>query len=756
MTTQPLDLQKALSSGGLSTDNPGLVGPAQSSFGPANSTPQTGNITTQGLQNGGLQLNSVGGPKTTVHTVPTDLSANYGLNQSTVYRKNDNYAFSNPDEFFKDAGVNSFGGLSFDNTYNPGANNFSGSGALSNVSTEGYGAYGNPSTGLDSQPTQNISLDPSSNTDTNNLSQPPTTNEDIYSVINDNFKQQQTLIQKTLDAINNNPAIDIQNAALNLDQSYREGSQNIMAKPIPLEFQQGQQAALSRDYGIQASGLANLLTSANTSQQQKLQGLQFAFDSSKSSLSNIIDLYTKVAPQNIGTQYNPNTGDLYTITKSPLNGQVQVALAANIGPQKSYTSTNVVTDPLTGGLIFIGTRADGSVEEKPLGAGGTGTTDAGNAPYGGTITAPPIQSAGVNTAAQLLNYYVTGNANKAAGYVPAALAQAGINPNTPISQLQGKVPQLAAAVAKNESGYNPQTGQFSPNIPLDKNVGARTNNPGNILWSTAKSLGYDTQFGATAYKSSNGYTYARFSSPQVGFDALQSYLQSHIGGGQVASTGGVQTASSNTSGGQQPQVTLNQIQNAAPLPIKSSIAQTSDGNFYIDMSKIDSAGSAAANNFYAQMHAAGIPITKVTGDQASTLKNIDTSKTDLQAAVNQILPYLPGGALARDLGGGLLNKVAGKLQVGARGTAVASYNSFRTTAIQTLRAAAGSAGLRINEAEILQSVANDIPTDSDTQAVAQQKIANVLTQLQSVQNSILGMSHGTSSSADPLGILGTH
>lgn len=48
-----------------------------------------------------------------------DLSGRYGLNNGTVYRKGDNFAFSDPQSFFKDAGVSSFSNLKFDTAFQP-------------------------------------------------------------------------------------------------------------------------------------------------------------------------------------------------------------------------------------------------------------------------------------------------------------------------------------------------------------------------------------------------------------------------------------------------------------------------------------------------------------------------------------------------------------------------------------------------------------------------------------------------------------
>jgi len=52
-----------------------------------------------------------------------DLSNRYGLSGGTVYDKKSNTGFSNPQDFFKSSGVNSFDGLKFDTSYNPNQQN---------------------------------------------------------------------------------------------------------------------------------------------------------------------------------------------------------------------------------------------------------------------------------------------------------------------------------------------------------------------------------------------------------------------------------------------------------------------------------------------------------------------------------------------------------------------------------------------------------------------------------------------------------
>lgn len=54
------------------------------------------------------------------------------------------------------------------------------------------------------------------------------------------------------------------NESQQFDQAYNQGTNNIYKKPIPLEFQQGQAAALQRDYGTQQQALSEQAKNATT------------------------------------------------------------------------------------------------------------------------------------------------------------------------------------------------------------------------------------------------------------------------------------------------------------------------------------------------------------------------------------------------------------------------------------------------------------------------------------------------------------
>lgn len=86
-------------------------------------------------------------------------------------------------------------------------------------------------------------------------------------------------------------------------------------------------------------------------------------------------------PNNIGSNVNQATGDVYISRRNPTTGEVETTLAGNIGQQKQYTSTSVNQDPMTGNLIFTGVRQDGTIENQVLGGGQGGSMQSfGGAP----------------------------------------------------------------------------------------------------------------------------------------------------------------------------------------------------------------------------------------------------------------------------------------------------------------------------------------------------------------------------------------
>jgi hypothetical protein len=128
---------------------------------------------------------------------------------------------------------------------------------------------------------------------------------------------------------------------------------------------------------------------------------------------------------------------------------------------------------------------------------------------------------------------------------------------------------------------------------------------------------------------------------------------------------------------------------------------------------------------------AGVPI--INKEQAGALQEVDNARANQRAILSQIESILPESASGRP--GAWINKrMADIFQTNEQ---IAAFGSWRTAAINTLRATAGSKGLRINQAEIAQAIENDIPKLTDTVGVARQKVANITTLLDNVENSIV-------------------
>lgn len=188
----------------------------------------------------------------------------------------------------------------------------------------------------------------------------PKTGLDIASLLQQNVAKQDSLIQnitgyltpseqELADQKRLNDAI---NAQQNFDVSYEGGLQKIAKQPIALEFQQGQQAALTRDAAFTRSSLARqvdaytrVLQSTQANRQQKLEAAKFLYDANRNSLSDTITLMKATAPENIGNVVDPQTGEMTVIMKNPITGEVT---KNNLGvvqtPQRALDNVKMAQD----------------------------------------------------------------------------------------------------------------------------------------------------------------------------------------------------------------------------------------------------------------------------------------------------------------------------------------------------------------------------------------------------------------------------
>jgi hypothetical protein len=183
-------------------------------------------------------------------------------------------------------------------------------------------------------------------------------------------------------------------------------------------------------------------------------------------------------------------------------------------------------------------------------------------------------------------------------------------------------------------------------------------------------------------------------------------------------------------------------EDAKPLDITPNIQTTVTGKQYLDGSTYT---GSAHEKAVAAAGAAGVPI--VNKEQADALSQVDNARANQRDILSQIESVVPESAAGRP-GAWISKKLADVFQTDDQ---KAAFGSWRTAAINTLRATAGAKGLRINQAEISQAIENDIPKLTDTLGVARQKVANITTLLNNVENSIVVRNRAVAPAAPPTG-----
>jgi hypothetical protein len=173
------------------------------------------------------------------------------------------------------------------------------------------------------------------------------------------------------------------------------------------------------------------------------------------------------------------------------------------------------------------------------------------------------------------------------------------------------------------------------------------------------------------------------------------------------------------------------------VDVEPDVQTTSKGRKYLNLGLYTGNDRNGART--AASKAGAIPVTP---DQADSLQQVDNARRNQQDVIAQVTKILP-----KDAQGRITGFVGRNLsQVFQTEPQRAAFGSWRNSAITTLRAAAGSKGLRINQAEILMALANDLPTLNDDAATALQKVANINAQLDNVEESILGNRSGSKAS----------
>lgn len=188
--------------------------------------------------------------------------------------------------------------------------------------------------------------------------------------------------------------------------------------------------------------------------------------------------------------------------------------------------------------------------------------------------------------------------------------------------------------------------------------------------------------------------------------------QAHFGKQFVMTAAGLQDVTGKTT----PKPLAPKEPKLAP-DLESATSTTRSGLKYVDTSQFT---GEARNALTEAANKAGIPaVSKEVGDM---LSEIDNARANLDYMNQTIKPFLAKDASGRPLValGNTIEKLA------QTNPDLAAVGTYRSAAIQAMRAVAGAKGLRINRAEIEQAQENDIPKMTDTLPTAQKKLQNML------------------------------
>lgn len=172
--------------------------------------------------------------------------------------------------------------------------------------------------------------------------------------------------------------------------------------------------------------------------------------------------------------------------------------------------------------------------------------------------------------------------------------------------------------------------------------------------------------------------------------------------------------------------------------IPSYVTTTRSGQKFLDISQLTGKDHAAAVRYAASQ---GIPALGTT--EIGQLQDIEAASSNVEDVLDQLHGMLPADAQAR-LAAYPGIRLSALLQTNAQ---VAAFNTWRGSAIRTLRATAGSKGLRLNQKEIDIAVKNEIPQITDTYDVAVKKMENVKKMLHNASNPILSRRWGPGAAA---------
>ena len=451
--------------------------------------------------------------------------------------------------------------------------------------------------------------------------------------------------------------INAMNKSLDTNQGLRAGVQNIRSRPEALDFQQGQEAALTRDTALQQTANAENMNLQEAIRQNNIDALNAVIKSKQDNYQN------QFGATKAGMDFGISAGQL-GVQQQQVN-------------QDKYDFQSVMSQ--TGfPVIQVIDKATG----QPL------TTVDPNSPQGQAI----VQS----------GHLINGTGNLTGGSTSDVVAQTlkmigqGVDGSVPLSQAlstYGTQPIVNAIVQ--QEGGSPQ-GVY--------------NNPGNI-----KFVGTPGQVDS-GVKAADGGTFASYSTPQAGLQAVADIVN-HAASGSSAAYGknpslsdfigtykGVSAQGNSVNSPHQ--FSYDEIQAAAQSlnpssGIANAIKPLPDGGAYIDVSQLADPKFTSIANIFAQR--AGIKV--LNPQYASTVQTITQSIDNLNQLTQSFADLAPT-SVAGKFGNTATNFLSTTFDTDY-GSKLKAFASNRESLFQQIRSLAGSSP-RVTQPE-LNSAANAMP-----------------------------------------------
>lgn len=571
-----------------------------------------------------------------------------------------------------------------------------------------------------SSPTLSPDLTP--HTDTTTLENQNTTGYDIQKLLSDQFAKQDQLFsnlaqfsqvspqEQQLQKTAASSAAQMQGLGYQAQGLYNPGNE-----PVDLPFLTGEAQNKMVTAGLQSQIANAQLAYMQGNRQFAFNSAKEIFDASRQNLASMVDIYTKAAPQNIATNYNPYTGDITGTMRNPFTGAQYSAVVGNAGVQKKYIDSGITS--VAGIPTFYGVTPDGKKEFQSLlsslgGLTGGGTTnlDSNGEVQGlGQASIP-----GYNTATNPQTgqpWRTDANNNP----IAAAVTTGGTNQFTK---------------ALDQAGIKWTYGnQFpnDPNMSTIKVLGNPVEGARAILANSNALQGWYS--GHTGAQVMNQYGISNNTDFQKAPIATQNAVIDGIYKKEAGSGILMHPQQQNISS---PQQIVDQVSQTLPY-LSGNIPKTYNGHYYVDTTKLGSEQVQAAQNlipYYNQM--AGMPnaVTVLDKDGVVDVRSFSNTMSKLDN-LEQLVQNLPENALDPSR---ISNAIATKFGSDPQ---LALINSGWVAAIGALQAG-GLMSSRIGSTMINNDVLKSFPTSTAIRSTALALIGNLKDQINSSENYLFG------------------